>query len=85
MLFREPFEQIFIYETRADEYERLGNHTEAKWQREQAEDIRRSMTGWTSHWSFFRGWHMRRKGPQGWEHRPMTSGEESDLVSAEAW
>jgi hypothetical protein len=42
MLYREPYEQIFIYETRADEYERLGNLVEAKWQREQAEDIRQS-------------------------------------------
>jgi hypothetical protein len=40
MLNREAYEQIFIHETRADEYERLGNHTEAKWQREQAKSIR---------------------------------------------
>jgi hypothetical protein len=44
------------------------------------------MSDWHEHWSFSRGWQMRRRDLcRKWEYRNMTPEEEADLLSAEAW
>ena len=43
-------EQAFIHDSRADAYEKNGNPEEAKWQREQAREIRLSYGQDASQW-----------------------------------
>jgi hypothetical protein len=46
----EACEQTFIHDARAHEYEKMGNHEQAKWQREQAENIRLSYGQSATQW-----------------------------------